>query len=202
VALGHYHVHREVAPNAFYAGSIDYTSVNTWGERYEADKAHIRENGKGFVEYDLDARRARFHVLPHQRRIINLDPITARGLSAEEVDRVIRTTVERCQGGIDDQIVRLRVDDLPRGVGRELDQRQIRDFKHRALHFHLDVRRPEAAQRTSASGAPRRRLHEMVREHLKSRAVDSSIDRSELIRVGLEYLDRTDDLPSLPLGGE
>ncbi len=32
VALGHYHVFRQVAPNAFYSGSLEYTSANPWGE--------------------------------------------------------------------------------------------------------------------------------------------------------------------------
>ncbi|HEY4672086.1 MAG TPA: DNA repair exonuclease, partial [Gemmatimonadaceae bacterium] len=32
VALGHYHVYRPVAQNAFYSGSLDYTSTNPWGE--------------------------------------------------------------------------------------------------------------------------------------------------------------------------
>ena len=35
VALGHYHVYREIAPNAFYSGSIEYTSPNVWGELVE-----------------------------------------------------------------------------------------------------------------------------------------------------------------------
>jgi len=32
VGLGHYHVHRRVADNAYYSGAIDYTSLNVWGE--------------------------------------------------------------------------------------------------------------------------------------------------------------------------
>ena len=51
VALGHYHVYRQVAPRAWYSGSIDYTSSNPWGElREERDQ---RVPGKGFIEHDL-----------------------------------------------------------------------------------------------------------------------------------------------------
>src|SRR5919112_918323 len=39
VALGHYHVYRKVAPNAYYSGSIDYTSANAWGELVEEHSA-------------------------------------------------------------------------------------------------------------------------------------------------------------------
>src|SRR5213079_2305176 len=35
IALGHYHVTREIEPNAWYAGSTDYTSTNTWGDLNE-----------------------------------------------------------------------------------------------------------------------------------------------------------------------
>ena len=31
VALGHYHVHRQVSDRAWYAGSLDYVSSNAWG---------------------------------------------------------------------------------------------------------------------------------------------------------------------------
>ena len=56
VALGHYHVYREIAPNAYYSGSIDYTSANTWGELYEQRVSGIP--GKGFIERDLVDRAA------------------------------------------------------------------------------------------------------------------------------------------------
>ena len=63
VALGHYHVHREIAPNAYYSGSLDYTSANPWGE---LARRPSRAAGKGFIEYDLDDGRA--HVPSRCRR--------------------------------------------------------------------------------------------------------------------------------------
>jgi len=47
VALGHYHVHREVAPNAYYSGSIDYTSANPWGEIHEERAAGLYDPVRG-----------------------------------------------------------------------------------------------------------------------------------------------------------
>ncbi|HEY7878941.1 MAG TPA: DNA repair exonuclease, partial [Gemmatimonadaceae bacterium] len=41
VALGHYHVYRRMAPNAYYSGSIDYTSANAWGELTEERSARL-----------------------------------------------------------------------------------------------------------------------------------------------------------------
>jgi hypothetical protein len=190
VALGHHHVYREVAPNAFYAGAIDYTSVNTWGEQYEQEQRGVPS--KGFIERDLTTGRHRFHELPPSRPLIDLTPIWARGLTIEEINRAIRHMVESCDEGIDDRIVRLRVYDVPRHLAREIDHRAIRDFKRRALHFHLDIRRPEDSRPASVTGAPRRRLHELVRDHLTSRVIDAEIDRDALIALGLEYLDRAE----------
>src|SRR5919206_67341 len=47
VALGHYHVYREVEPNAYYSGSVDYTSANAWGELVEERQARVP--GKGII---------------------------------------------------------------------------------------------------------------------------------------------------------
>jgi len=188
VALGHYHVYREVAPNAYYSGSIDYTSANTWGELYEERIARI--GGKGFIECDLSTGEHRFHVLPPARPLVDLPPINARGLSAADVDERIRSAVEGCDGGIDEKIVRLTVRDVPRHVSRELDHRAIREFKRRALNFQLDLRRPELL-RLHGTGSPGRRpsLNEIVREKLLARALDPDVDRTALVERALAYLD-------------
>ncbi len=190
VALGHHHVYSEVAPNAFYAGAIDYTSVNTWGERYDEDQRGVP--GKGFIERNLVTGYHTFHQLPPSRPIVDLMPIWGRGFTVDEINHAIRQMVESHEDGIDDQIVRLRVYDVPRHIAREIDHRAIREFKRRALHFHLDLRRPEDSRPLPVNGAPRRRLHEMVREHLLGRVIDADIDREALVALGLEYLDRAE----------
>jgi len=191
VALGHYHVHREVAPNAYYTGSLEYTSTNPWGELVEEHALGLP--GKGFIEYDLDRGVHRFHAVEGSRRLIDLPAIEARGLSAGELDAAIRERVERCPGGIDDRVVRLVVRDVPRHIVRELDHRALRDYKRRALHFQLDARRPEAI-RLASSGAPGRRatLGETVESYLARRPLDADVDRGALVALGLEYLREVD----------
>ena len=187
VALGHFHVHREIAPNAYYSGSLDYTSANPWGELVEERAAGLP--GKGFVEYDLDTATHRFHHVEPARALIDLEPIMARGLSAAELDAAIRDRVEQCDGGIADRVVRLVVRDVPRHIVRDLDHKSLRDYKRRALHFHLDTRRPELL-RLSASGAPGRRptLLETVESYLARRPMDADLDRAAVVRLGLQYL--------------
>jgi DNA repair exonuclease SbcCD nuclease subunit len=194
IALGHYHVHREIAPNAFYAGSLDYTSANPWGELVEETDTGV--GGKGFVELDLETGTRRFHPVEPSRRLVDLPVVMARGYSASELDAAILERVEGCDGGIDDRIVRLVVRDVPRHIVRDLDHRRLREFKRRALHFHLDTRRPEIIRR-SESGAPGRRptLKEMVESYLGRRSLESDIDRGALVTLGLRYLDEVSSSP-------
>ena len=187
VALGHHHVHHRLEANAYYSGSIEYTSLNPWGELFE--QRELRLPGKGMIEYDLDARVHTFHHLPESRPLVDLTPFSARGMSAADVDRVIAECVAACVNGIDDKIVRLVVRDLPRHISRELDQQALRGYKRRALHFLLDTRRPEII-RVHGHGAPGRRpsLAETVREKLQGRVLESDIDRDALVSLGLKYL--------------
>jgi exonuclease SbcD len=193
VALGHFHVYREIAPNAYYSGSIEYTSANAWGELVEEREAGVR--GKGFIERDLETGAHTFHAIEHARRLVDLPPVTARGMTAADLDTAIREAIEAAPGGIDDQMVRLVARDVPRHIARELDHKALREYKRRALHFHLDTRRPEIV-RLHGQGAPGRRpsLAETVQEKLRSRVLDGGIDRDALVALGLHYLKEAETL--------
>jgi len=195
VALGHYHVYREVAPNAYYSGSIEYTSTNVWGELAEERGAKLP--GKGMIEYDLATAKRRFHSLSASRPLVDLPGISARGMSAADLDAAIRLATERLSGGIDDKIVRQVVRDVPRHIVRELDHKALRELKRRALHYHLDTRRPEVI-RLHGSGAPGRRpsLADTVRDHLQGRVLPGDIDRESLVALGLDYLREAEAIES------
>lgn len=191
VALGHYHVYRSVAPNAFYSGSVDYTSSNPWGEMIEERESRIE--GKGIIEHDLAARTHRFHHIRPDRKWVDLPPISGLGLTAAELDLRIKETIEGCEGGIEDKIVRIVVRDVPRHIIRELDHKALRDFRRSALHFHLDTRRPEIVRR-EGQGAPGRRqsLAETVRDSLLLRTLTNDLNRQSLVALGLHYLRQAD----------
>ena len=194
VALGHYHVHQKLADNAFYAGSLDYTSLNVWFDKSEEEEHGIR--GKGFVEFDLASGKHSFHVLKPSRELLDLRPIVARDMTPAEVDAFIARAVEKVRGGIDDKVIRLVVKDIPRQVSRELDHRALREYKRRALHFHLDTRRPELTRR-AAAGAPSRRpsVVDVVREQLSTRQIAGDLDRDRLVELGMKYLGEADAFP-------
>jgi exonuclease SbcD len=205
IALGHYHVYRRLAPNQFYSGSLDYTSTNTWGEKMEEEMAGVP--GKGIIEHDLETGRHTFHYLPPTREFVDLPAISARGLTTDEVNARVLAACEACPGGIDDKVVRLVVRDMPRHVTRQLDHKQLRELRRRALHFHLDTRRPEII-RSVGHGAPGRRpsLADFVRDKLRERVVASDVDRDALVDLGLRYLkdaeEREGTSAATPQGGE
>lgn len=201
IALGHYHVLREIAPNAYYSGSIDYTSANPWGELAEERMTGIP--GKGFVERDLETGAQTFHHVPTSRPLIDLPPISAHGLSPAELDARIRTAVDgpSVTGGIDDKIVRLVVRDVPRTLMRELDHKAIREYKRRALNFNLDIRPPERRPGTSGAPGGGRRLvdlKDIVRERLTARPLDGDIDRAALVERAMAYIEEAQLRDSTP----
>jgi DNA repair protein SbcD/Mre11 len=200
-ALGHYHVYREIGTNTYYSGSIDYSSSDPWGELLEASEGGVP--GKGFIEHDLATGAHRFHTLDLERAVIDLPELWAAGLTSAELDARIRESVESIEGGIDQKVVRLLVRHAPRHIVRELDQAPLRDYKRRALHFHLDTRRPEIT-RMHGGAAPGRRpsLAEVVREKLMSRVLEADIDREALVELGLRYLREAEALDAaLPAEG-
>ena len=193
VALGHYHVYSEIAPNAYYSGSLEYSSKNIW---QEVDEEYQKgTGGKGFIEHNLETGYHRFHNVSAARRVVDLPAIDASDMTPEQVSAEITSVVDACEGGIDDKIVRLIVREIPRHVIRDLDHRAIRDYKRRALNFLLDTRRP-APIRIDASGAPGRRasLTDTVRSMLEKRALTPGIDRAALVELGLRYLARAEGL--------
>jgi DNA repair exonuclease SbcCD nuclease subunit len=188
VALGHYHTQHEVARNAWYAGSLEYIGPNLWGEWVD-EKQH-GAHGKGWLLVDLDTRNVSRRPVATAREVYDLDPILAEGLSAAGLDEQIKARVESLPGGIADKIVRLRVFGVARHVARELNHTAVRSYKAEALHFHLDLRRPET-HRIVGTGAPGRRqtLPELVTSYLAARPLPAELDREAFVRLGRELMD-------------
>jgi DNA repair protein SbcD/Mre11 len=188
VAMGHYHVQYAVTETAWYAGALEYVSPNLWGELVEEEQRGTR--GKGWLLVDLDTRRVKRMALPSGREILDLEPVKGEGQSAANIDAMIAQRLTGIRGGIADKIVRLRVYDIPRHVARELNHAAIRGFKTSALHFHLDLRRPEA-HRSTGIGSPGRRqtLPELVTSYLERRPLPAELDRAAFVRLGKDLME-------------
>ncbi len=190
VALGHWHCYKEIAPNAFYAGSLDFTSSNVWQEIPVP---------KGFVERDLETGAHTFHELTPSRVFVDLPTIDAAELTSAELDAAIANAL----GEIDDRVVRLTVTGVTRELAHALDQRALRGYKRRCLNLNLDFRRPayvESALSRMVRAAPRQlTLEDRVREKLATRELKSDVDRDVLTARALGYIAEVSELPETTL---
>ncbi len=196
VALGHYHVYRQIAANAWYSGSLDYTSSNPWGEL--AEERNNTVPGKGFIEHDLASGRHTFHSVTPSRPIFDLEPLSGAGRTPAELDALIADRLASL-GDLDDAVVRLVVRDVHRHVVRDLDYRALRAYKRRALHFQLDTRKPHLVLQRSGTSARRATLTDLVADRLRQRVLPAGVDRDRLLDLGLSYLAQADEASAAAL---
>lgn len=187
VAMGHYHVQREVAPRVWYAGALEYVSSNIWGEmRDEASQGTV---GKGWLMADLADGTVSRRAIPPVRGIHDLPAIDAAALAPADLDLAIAARLGEVPGGLANQVVRLVVRNVNRHVVRELDHAAQRAARAEALHLQLEFRRPEP-QRSTGVGAPGRRqtLPEMVNDFLSQRALPPDLERERFVQEGVALL--------------
>jgi exonuclease SbcD len=190
VALGHYHVAQELAANVWYSGSLEYLPPNPWGQLQ--DQAERGLKGKCYLQVTLPKLRVAPRYITSVRQHLELEPIQGAGLTAKQLDAKIAAAVAQAKPAIDGNVVRLLVWDVARATAHDLDHPAIRGYKARALHFQLDLRRPQSHYQTG-TGAPSRRqtLPETLRDFLSRRLLDAHIPPDEFVRTGVEYLEQT-----------
>ena len=91
IALGDYHVYKQLAPKAFYCGAMEYTSTNPWGEI--AEEQHQKLPGKWMIEWDLATSKLTPHRIKAVRDFLDLPPIDGRGMSASDLDGAIAASI-------------------------------------------------------------------------------------------------------------
>lgn len=188
VALGDYHVAHEVNPGVWYSGSLEYGSSNPWGELKEERQRDLP--GKGWLLVELrenDFPLVSFQPVP-TRRYLDLPPIDAAALLAEEFDCLLADRMANAD--IKGAVVRQVVENAPRAWQRTVDHERIRGYRAEALHLWLDYRIPKT-QRVMGMPAARvigRSLADIVADHLERRALRPEIDRERLIALGRKYV--------------
>ncbi|MCE5313676.1 MAG: DNA repair exonuclease [Armatimonadota bacterium] len=182
VAFGHYHIFEELAPNAYYSGSLEYTSTNIWSE--------IKQP-KGIIEYNLDEHKLmQFHEID-TREVIDLRPIDAKGISAADLNTIIKRRIESIEGGHKNKIIRLMIENLHRSAQAELDFSLVRQVRSEALHFELQLRPPTRDGRTLTSGSDTgvaKTLEEEWDEFAKAYDTPAGIDKQRFTNLGRDYL--------------
>ena len=191
VALGHYHIVHEVAPRIWYAGSLEYTSPNLWGEWKEEQRLGLT---KGFLVADLDSGRVTRVALRPERNVWDGEWLDAGGMTAADLDAAIRARLAVLPFPVAGAVVRQVVRDVPRALAQALDHEALRALRAEALHFHLDLRRPEPRGRSVGVGAPgvRKPLPDLVADYLGRRPLDADLDRERLVALGRGYLEEVE----------
>jgi hypothetical protein len=92
-------------------------------------------------------------------------------------------------------VVRQVVYDVPRLVSRDVDHAAVRNLKASALHYHLDMRRPQPTGPVGiAPEGKRQTLREVLVDFLERRPLDITTNRGELVAMAKTYMDRVDRL--------
>jgi hypothetical protein len=191
VALGHYHVYREVAPRAYYSGSLDYTSSNPWGELREERESGVP--GKGFIEHDLATGAHRFHPVAPSRPLLDLEPIDASGMGATDLDAALRARVDTRTAG--SMIVWCE-----RRCAMSRDMWSVNSTTPRAARIPPALRCTSPRYpSTGTAGAPpqreaspghRPRCRKFSPNDCRERTLPAGMDRDALKTLGLRYLRR------------
>ena len=216
VAVGHYHVYRKIPLvhkatgvdiPCYYSGSVDYTSTNPWFDLHEEatrNGARFGE-GKGFIEHNLATGEHRFHAIAPARRLLDIPAIDGEGLAAAELNVRITDALQAVErdapGAMDGAIVRLVVRNVPRHVTRTLDYTPLKEVRKRALHFQLDMRKPELDAARPVAGVTGRRatLKDRVEARLRARPIPAGLDRDRLVALGVQYLTRAEETATATL---
>lgn len=191
IAVGHYHIRSEIAPNCFYSGAIEYTSSNIWEETRGPDK--------GFIIYDTDERSAQFVSTPGLRSVCDLKPIRADGLGAAELMEKIDSAVQAV-GSLEGKIARVVVESFPKQLHKELDWPRLRELKSQALHLDFVLRpepKREGGDGAAAAGEARPLEAEWDDFAAGLDALPAGVDRGLLTQLGKDYLAKTSDIEVL-----
>lgn len=186
VALGDYHVARQVGPRAWYSGSLCYVSSNPWGELQEQTERGVC--GKGWLQVEVEPGvepRVTFRAIDPPRRYVDLEPIDATSLSAEAINAAV---AERMRGvAIDGVVCRLVVHEVAKDARPHLDFAQLREWRRRALHFELRLERCEEEVSVVARGRRVQSLFDQVTAALTGRRLPEGIDRAAFVAQGQQY---------------
>lgn len=186
VALGDYHVAAQVSRRAWYSGSLEYTSSDSWGELKKQNELGV--DGKGYLLVTLEPGQTpvvQFRPIGPTRRFVDLPPIEGTGLGAAELDAAIADRIAEV-GSLEGAVVRLVVREVTRDVRRALNHKQLATWKGQALNLQIDLRRAEHEISPAARASRFKRLDEALADALRARPLDPGIDREAFVARGLE----------------
>jgi len=155
VALGHEHFRREVVPGVHYAGALERVGATPWEEAAEE---------KGFLTCDLESGLVRFHAV-HGRPVVSLEPIPFEPDRPERLRERVREVLVEVPGGIEEKIVRIRIQGLP-PERLDLLESVLPEYRRRALHLEVQLD-DEPSENLSSDIKPSRKLASRLFERIE-----------------------------------
>lgn len=131
VALGGAHRHHQVSEGVWCSGSLERVALDPWDEATDE---------KGFLVADLERERVGFHAIPG-RPVVALAPIKVGSGDPERIRRKVREVIAEVPGGIDDKIVRVRLEGASPGDLLALQGAPLEELRRRALHLAVEAGR-------------------------------------------------------------
>lgn len=126
IALGHFHTAKQVAPNAWYAGSTEYFSFNEAGQEKVALGVEVGPGTPRVTAHKTGARA-----------MTDLGSVTA---AHESPERILSVVAERVAAASPASVARLTVEGLERGVARGIDWEAVRAARPDLVHLDLRLR--------------------------------------------------------------
>ena len=168
VALGHEHFRREVATGVHYAGALERGGATPWEEAAEE---------KGFLTCDLKSGQAHFHPI-HGRPVVSLEPIPFEPDRPDRLRERVQEVLVEVPGGIEEKIVRIRIQGLPPDRLELLDG-VLPEYRRRALHLEVQL-----------DDEPQRHLSQEIKpsRQLASRLVERLADEGDNFEALLELV--------------
>ncbi len=168
VALGHEHLRREVVPGVHYAGALERVGATPWEEAAEE---------KGFLTCDLESGHTSFHPI-HGRPVVSLEPIPFEPDRPERLRERVEEVLVEVPGGIEEKIVRIRIQGLPPERLGLLDG-VLPEYRRRALHLEVQLDDEPSGHDSQEIQTARR---------LASRLVERLADESENFEALVELV--------------
>lgn len=178
VALGDYHINKQLAPNVHYCGSTDYTSTNFWEEI---------PHRKGWLLFDSDKNAVKFKPVEPARPAILLDDIDASGLSGSEIGEEMerRLTWDTESKPLVRQVVR-NCDPRARA---EVPAEVFQTLRGACLFYDADLRLQSRTDDHSASEQSRgTNLREDWAAFAAERKLPLGIDRDDFVDTGIKWM--------------
>jgi DNA repair exonuclease SbcCD nuclease subunit len=174
IALGDYHVHKELMANAAYCGSTDFTSTNIWEEAAVP---------KGWILFDSETGVHTFREVSPRRRVLDLDPFDATDLSSAEIADRLHSAAQWPRD--EKPIVRQRIFNVAPDARMGLDSDVVRDISLRALYYYVDWKYAKKdVDGMPVPGAAGASLEDDWRNFASVRNIPSAIGRDEFTETG------------------